>query len=158
MACIVLNVFKIVNVINHNFEVVSFFKKILNVKAPDPSRIQVVINYFSLADFVPSWPSKVIKKSAYPDLIYKIAIPSVLLKVSRFGRFSHEKLNVIRLTKPYVSLIVWLVAASTASSRSRPIAFAFPLFIIACAFECFLQHLKASPNEAQQLPIINKIN
>ena len=54
MACIVLNVFKIVNVINHNFEVVSFFKKILNVKAPDPSRIQVVINDFSLADLVPS--------------------------------------------------------------------------------------------------------
>lgn len=54
VASIIVYIFKIVNVIDYNFEVVSFFKKILDVKAPDPFRFQVVINNFSLSYLVPS--------------------------------------------------------------------------------------------------------
>lgn len=54
VATIIVNIFKIVNVIDHNFEVVSFFKKILDVKAPDPFRFQVVVNNFSFPYLVPS--------------------------------------------------------------------------------------------------------
>jgi len=53
MASIIVYVFEIVNVIDHNFVVVSLFKKIRHIKAPDPFRVQVVIDDFSLSYFVP---------------------------------------------------------------------------------------------------------
>ena len=60
--------------------------------------------------------------------MYRTAIPSVLVKVSRFGKFSPAKLSVIIVTRPFwLASIDWLVAARTASFRSLPIANYVPL-------------------------------
>lgn len=53
MASIIVYVFEIIDVVDHNSVVVSFFKKIRHIKAFNPFRVEVVIDDFSLSYFVP---------------------------------------------------------------------------------------------------------
>ena len=78
---------------------------------------------------------------------------SVLVKVSKFGRFSHAKDNVTILINPS-SFMFLFVAARTASSKSYPIPNFYLQFETASAFSCFLKQENTSPAPAITPPII----
>jgi len=47
-------------------------------------------------------------------------MPSVRVNVSKFGRFVQLNDSATKFKRPWFWAMLWLVAASTASSKSRP--------------------------------------
>lgn len=82
---------------------------------------------------------------------------SVLVNVSRFGRFSHENVRLSKLTSCDPTALSRLVAARTASSKSLPIPNFWLVEVMDLVFECFLQHEKVSPIEAPIKFLLTKV-
>lgn len=78
-------------------------------------------------------------------------MPSVRVKVSKFGKFSHLKERATMLTKPWFYAILLFVATRTASVKSLPKPSLPVPDYTAPAFSCFLKQVNVSPTDA---PII----
>lgn len=53
MATVVINVFEIIDIVDNYFVIISFFKKVLDVKTFNPPGIEAVVDYFSATNFGP---------------------------------------------------------------------------------------------------------